>query len=76
MIVYEERWLLRSKRWIHGSDFVRIMRLQVPYILERYKQFLEGISVTEMDDWACVCGTKKRNPAHNWDVGNILFSVF
>ncbi|EXC08471.1 hypothetical protein L484_009614 [Morus notabilis] len=38
-----------------------ILSEQVPYIMERYSQFLEGISVSEMDDWACVCGTKKRN---------------
>ncbi|KAF4346378.1 hypothetical protein G4B88_015104 [Cannabis sativa] len=42
-----------------------ILSEQVPYIMERYSPFLEGITVTEMDDWACVCGTKKANPAAN-----------
>ncbi|PON81838.1 S-adenosyl-L-methionine-dependent methyltransferase [Trema orientale] len=37
-----------------------ILSEQVPYIMERYSPFLEGISVTEMDDWACVYGTKKK----------------
>lgn len=32
---------------------------QVPRIVERYSQFLEGISVSKMDDWACISGTKK-----------------
>ncbi|KAL5565284.1 hypothetical protein UlMin_028448 [Ulmus minor] len=40
-----------------------ILREQVPSIMDRYSQFLEAISVTEMDDWACVCGIKKTNPA-------------
>ncbi|KAK0602632.1 hypothetical protein LWI29_035458 [Acer saccharum] len=38
-----------------------ILSEQIPYIIERYSQFLEGISVSEMDDWACVSGTKKTN---------------
>ncbi|XP_059661490.1 uncharacterized protein LOC132307683 isoform X2 [Cornus florida] len=38
-----------------------IISEQIPFIMERYSQFLEGISVSTMDDWACVTGTKKRN---------------
>ncbi|KAF3442014.1 hypothetical protein FNV43_RR15930 [Rhamnella rubrinervis] len=38
-----------------------ILSEQLPRIIERYSQFLEGVSVSEMDDWACVHGTKKRN---------------
>ncbi|KAL7216769.1 hypothetical protein ACSBR1_028658 [Camellia fascicularis] len=38
-----------------------IISEQIPYIVERYSQFLEGISVSKMDDWACISGTKKRN---------------
>ncbi|PON34142.1 S-adenosyl-L-methionine-dependent methyltransferase [Parasponia andersonii] len=41
-----------------------ILSEQVPYIMERYSPFLEGISVTEMDDWACVYGTKKTKTNH------------
>ncbi|KAL6314812.1 hypothetical protein AAG906_027163 [Vitis piasezkii] len=37
-----------------------IISEQVPYIMERYSPLLESISVTEIDDWACVCGTKRR----------------
>ncbi|KGN55110.1 uncharacterized protein LOC101205828 isoform X1 [Cucumis sativus] len=37
-----------------------ILSEQVPAIIERYSQFLEGISVSTMDDWACVSGKKKR----------------
>ncbi|GLT72156.1 hypothetical protein SLA2020_441120 [Shorea laevis] len=40
-----------------------ILSEQVPYIMERYSPFLEGISVSEMDDWACVSGRKKKNLA-------------
>ncbi|KAK9265768.1 hypothetical protein L1049_003386 [Liquidambar formosana] len=39
-----------------------IISEQLPYIIERYSRFLEDISVSEIDDWACVSGTKKRNP--------------
>ncbi|GAV72323.1 PrmA domain-containing protein [Cephalotus follicularis] len=38
-----------------------ILSEQLPYIIDRYSQYLEGISVSEMDDWACVSGSKKRN---------------
>ncbi|KAF7822688.1 Ribosomal protein L11 methyltransferase [Senna tora] len=34
---------------------------QVRFITERYSPFLEGMAVTEMDDWACVSGRKKSN---------------
>ncbi|KAF8411129.1 hypothetical protein HHK36_003668 [Tetracentron sinense] len=37
-----------------------ILSEQLPKIIERYSQFLEGISVSEMDGWACVSGTKKE----------------
>lgn len=37
-----------------------IVSEQVPAIIERYSQYLEGISVSTMDDWACVSGKKKR----------------
>ncbi|XP_021821698.1 uncharacterized protein LOC110763255 [Prunus avium] len=40
-----------------------ILSEQLPYIIERYSQFLEGISITEMENWACVHGTKKQNLA-------------
>ncbi|XP_062090598.1 uncharacterized protein LOC133796914 [Humulus lupulus] len=42
-----------------------ILSEQLPSIMERYSPFLEGITVTEMDDWACVCGRKKANYAAN-----------
>ncbi|KAK9938037.1 hypothetical protein M0R45_014797 [Rubus argutus] len=42
-----------------------ILSEQLPYIIERYSQFLEGISTTEMDGWACVHGRKKQNVAGN-----------
>ncbi|KAA8523932.1 hypothetical protein F0562_010355 [Nyssa sinensis] len=38
-----------------------IISEQLPHIIERYSPFLEGISVSKIDDWACVSGTKKRN---------------
>ncbi|KAL5736386.1 hypothetical protein ACOSQ2_031174 [Xanthoceras sorbifolium] len=38
-----------------------ILSEQIPYIIDRYSQFLEDISVLEMDDWACVRGSKKIN---------------
>ncbi|XP_004293020.1 PREDICTED: ribosomal protein L11 methyltransferase-like [Fragaria vesca subsp. vesca] len=37
-----------------------ILSEQLPYITERYSQFLEGISTTEMDGWVCVHGRKKQ----------------
>lgn len=40
--------------------------LQLPHIIDRYSTLLEGISVSEMDDWACVSGTKKTNLAGSW----------
>ncbi|KAF5730693.1 hypothetical protein HS088_TW19G00287 [Tripterygium wilfordii] len=39
-----------------------ILTEQVPLIMDRYSQFLEDMSVSEIDDWACVSGTKKRSP--------------
>ncbi|XP_051151887.1 uncharacterized protein LOC127265908 isoform X2 [Andrographis paniculata] len=36
-----------------------IISEQVPTVMERYSQFLEGMSVSMMDDWACVSGFKK-----------------
>lgn len=38
-----------------------IISEQIPNIVARYSQLLEGISVTELDGWACVSGTKKTN---------------
>ncbi|XAR56522.1 hypothetical protein NMG60_11037046 [Bertholletia excelsa] len=35
---------------------------QIPSIVERYSEFLECISVSKMDGWACISGTKKRDP--------------
>ncbi|KAM5586103.1 hypothetical protein ABKV19_005144 [Rosa sericea] len=42
-----------------------ILSEQLPYIIERYSRFLEGVSTTEMDGWACVHGRKKQNVAGN-----------
>lgn len=42
-----------------------IIAEQVPRIIECYSEFLEGIKVSKMDDWACVSGTKKRNSTIN-----------
>ncbi|GLT69698.1 hypothetical protein SLA2020_418290 [Shorea laevis] len=39
-----------------------ILYEQLPDILDRYSPFLDGISVDEMDDWACVSGKRKRIP--------------
>ncbi|KAJ8532360.1 hypothetical protein K7X08_012283 [Anisodus acutangulus] len=36
-----------------------IISEQIPRILERYSQYLESITVTKMDDWACISGLKK-----------------
>ncbi|XP_059282271.1 uncharacterized protein LOC132036061 [Lycium ferocissimum] len=35
-----------------------IISEQIPRILERYSQYLENITVTRMDDWACISGLK------------------
>ncbi|PIN15734.1 hypothetical protein CDL12_11630 [Handroanthus impetiginosus] len=37
-----------------------IISEQVPMIVEHYSQFLEGIDVSMMDDWACISGSKKE----------------
>lgn len=37
-----------------------ILSEQLPLIINRYSEFLEDISISEMDDWTCVSGTKKR----------------
>lgn len=34
---------------------------QVPCVIERYSRLLEGITVSKMDDWACMSGRKKTN---------------
>ncbi|MBA0867275.1 hypothetical protein Goshw_028907 [Gossypium schwendimanii] len=36
-----------------------ILSEQVPCIIDRYSPFLDNISVSEIDDWACLSGTKK-----------------
>ncbi|TMW92115.1 hypothetical protein EJD97_013469 [Solanum chilense] len=36
-----------------------IISEQIPRILERYSQYLENITVSKMDDWACISGLKK-----------------
>ncbi|GMI63637.1 protein methyltransferase A [Hibiscus trionum] len=36
-----------------------ILSEQIPCIINRYSPLLDDISVTEMGDWACLCGTKK-----------------
>lgn len=41
-----------------------IISEQAPYIIERYSELLDGISVLEIDDWVCVSGTKKINLVH------------
>lgn len=38
-----------------------IISEQVPCVVEHYSRFLEDIMVSEMDDWACIRGSKKRN---------------
>ncbi|KDP45870.1 hypothetical protein JCGZ_15314 [Jatropha curcas] len=38
-----------------------ILSEQVPYIMDRYSALLEDITVSEMDGWGCVTGTKKSN---------------
>ncbi|KAK2968422.1 hypothetical protein RJ640_004428 [Escallonia rubra] len=37
-----------------------IISEQLPHIMERYSQLLEGVTVSEMEDWACVSGIKKK----------------
>ncbi|KNA19063.1 hypothetical protein SOVF_064980 [Spinacia oleracea] len=38
-----------------------IIHEQVSSVIERYSAFLEDISVSEMEDWACIKGKKKAN---------------
>lgn len=38
-----------------------ILSEQLPQIEEQYSKFLDSISVTELDGWVCVSGTKRRN---------------
>ncbi|KAL8205481.1 hypothetical protein R6Q57_009032 [Mikania cordata] len=33
---------------------------QVPTVVDRYANLLEGITVSEIDDWACIRGTKRK----------------
>lgn len=42
-----------------------IIRDQVPSVVLRYSQFLEDISVSRMEDWACIKGRKKGQPNAN-----------
>ncbi|XP_050370942.1 uncharacterized protein LOC126788951 [Argentina anserina] len=42
-----------------------ILSEQLPSLMERYSQFLEDVSTTEMDGWVCVHGRKKQNVAGN-----------
>lgn len=37
-----------------------IITEQLPRIIGRYSEFLEDITVSKMDDWACVSGKKRR----------------
>ncbi|XP_052179225.1 uncharacterized protein LOC127792657 isoform X2 [Diospyros lotus] len=46
-----------------------IISEQVPCIVEQYSRYLEGISVTMMNDWACISGTKKRSGS-TWKVSS------
>lgn len=39
-----------------------IIHAQVPSVVGRYSQFLADISVSEMEDWACIKGRKKGQP--------------
>lgn len=41
-----------------------VLREQVPSVIEQYSQFLEDISVSEMEDWACIKGRKKAKYAN------------
>ncbi|CAN4104205.1 unnamed protein product [Withania somnifera] len=36
-----------------------IISEQIPHILERYSQYLENVTVSKMDDWACIRGLKR-----------------
>ncbi|XP_073123028.1 uncharacterized protein [Henckelia pumila] len=36
-----------------------IISEQVPCVIERYSQFLDNITVSTMEDWACISGSKK-----------------
>ncbi|KAH1063553.1 hypothetical protein J1N35_028540 [Gossypium stocksii] len=38
-----------------------ILSEQVPCIRDRYSSLLDNISVSEIDDWACLSGTKKQS---------------
>lgn len=45
------------------KDFARLIRFyiaQVQEIKEIYSQYLENISVSEMEGWACIHGTRKE----------------
>ncbi|GAB2277976.1 hypothetical protein Dimus_012677 [Dionaea muscipula] len=42
-----------------------ILSDQVPLVIERYSEFLDNLSVSEMDDWAIVSGTKKADLSGN-----------
>ncbi|KAJ0733640.1 putative ribosomal protein L11 methyltransferase [Helianthus annuus] len=33
---------------------------QVPTVVDRYSDILEGITVSQIDDWACISGTKRK----------------
>lgn len=33
---------------------------QVPTVVDRYSNLLEGMTVSEIDDWACISGTKRK----------------
>ncbi|KAI7729964.1 hypothetical protein M8C21_008128 [Ambrosia artemisiifolia] len=33
---------------------------QVPAVVDRYSDLLEGITVSQIDDWACISGTKTK----------------
>ncbi|KAI3809591.1 hypothetical protein L1987_19186 [Smallanthus sonchifolius] len=37
-----------------------IISEQVPTIVDRYSDLLEGITVSQIDDWACIRGTKRK----------------
>ncbi|KAL5730483.1 hypothetical protein ACHQM5_003296 [Ranunculus cassubicifolius] len=38
-----------------------ILSEQLPKIEDRYSPYMEKISVSEMDGWVCICGTKRSN---------------
>ncbi|KAJ9562839.1 hypothetical protein OSB04_007999 [Centaurea solstitialis] len=33
---------------------------QIPTVTDRYSNLLEGMTVSEIDDWACISGTKRK----------------